>query len=82
MKSGNDLIEPNLNSSSLNLSAANPESVGANGIPSPFLPQQPDFSQGGGFQRPTQIGNVPLPGDFMCITCHRGPPYTKKYAKN
>jgi hypothetical protein len=21
-------------------------------------------------------------GDFMCITCHRGPPHTKKYAKN
>lgn len=20
--------------------------------------------------------------DFVCITCHRGPPYTKKYAKN
>lgn len=20
--------------------------------------------------------------DFVCITCHRGPPYTRKYAKN
>ena len=20
--------------------------------------------------------------DFVCITCHRGPPFTKKYAKN
>ena len=20
--------------------------------------------------------------EFICITCHRGPPYTKKYAKN
>ena len=25
---------------------------------------------------------LPQNGDFMCITCRRGPPYTKKYAKN
>ena len=24
----------------------------------------------------------PHSGDFMCITCGRGPPHTKKYAKN
>lgn len=38
------------------------------------------MSQAGGY--PMKGGMNGNGGDFVCITCHRGPPFTRKYAKN
>ena len=36
-----------------------------------------------GNYQPTPSGGLQtLSGDFVCVTCKRGPPHTKKYAKN
>jgi len=36
-----------------------------------------------GSYQPTPSGGLQtLSGEFVCVTCKRGPPHTKKYAKN